>query len=59
MRIHSKKRINWKKELKKERNRVLSEAIQMITLEMRGVPDQWRRGYYSAITQLEVMKDEN
>lgn len=59
MRIHPKKRINWKKEIRMVRNRTLDEAIEKIRIEIREVPEQWRRGYYSAITQLEVMKDEN
>lgn len=28
-------------------------------IPLLGHPDQWCQGYYSAITQLEVMKDEN
>lgn len=59
MRITPKKtRINWKKEIRKVRNATLSEAIESMKLEIREVPEQWHRGYYSAITQLEVMKDE-
>lgn len=59
MRIHPKKRINWKKEIRMVRNRTLEEAIAKIRIEIREVPEQWRRGYYSAITQLEVMRDDN
>ena len=52
-------RINWKKEIRKARNATLREAIESMKLGIREVPEQWRRGYYSAITQLEVMEDEN
>lgn len=51
-----KKRINWKSEVRKERARVLDEAISHIKDEMRGVPEQWHRGYFSAITKLEILK---
>ena len=52
-----KKRINWKKEFRKERNKVLDEAISKIRIEMRNLPSGWEHGYNSAITQLEIMKD--
>lgn len=59
MRITPKKsRINWKKEIRLVRNKTINEAIEKIKLEIREVPEQWHRGYYSAITQLEVMKDD-
>lgn len=51
------KRTNWRKELKAERNRVLDEAIVEIRRKMRDVPESWKRGYYSAITTLELMRD--
>ncbi len=52
-----KKKVNWIQELKAERNRVLDEAIIKIKGEMRLKPTEWHRGYYSAITQLEIMKN--
>lgn len=55
--IPKKKRVNWKKELKLERGRVIDEAISKIREEIRNVPEDWKRGYYSAITKLEIMKD--
>lgn len=51
------KRTNWKKELKKERDRTINEVITKLKDEMRGKPKEWHRGYYSAITTLELMKD--
>lgn len=56
--LPKKKRINWKKEVKLERCRVINEAIDMLKLELRGVPNEWKRGYYSAITKLEIMKND-
>ena len=54
------KRINWKKELQQQRNRVLDEAIDRLRQKIKseGLPEQWRRGHYAAITELEIMKDE-
>lgn len=51
-------RKNWKKELKLEKNRVIDEAIQEIRKKMRTIPKEWERGYHSAITTLELMKDK-
>jgi hypothetical protein len=51
-------RINWKKEIRKVRNSTIQEAIDKIAIESGRVPTEWQRGYYSAITQLETMKDE-
>lgn len=53
-----KKRVNWKQELKKERGRTIDEAISLLRKEMRGIPENWKRGYYSAITKLEIMKGD-
>lgn len=53
-----KKRVNWKYEIKKERNKVLNEAIDAIKQDMRSKPNQWHKGYYSAITELEKLKDD-
>lgn len=55
------KRINWKRELKLERNKVIDEAIQLMRDELRRemMPEQFKRGHYAAITKLELMKDEN
>ena len=50
-------RKNWKKELRLERGRVIDEAITEIKNRMRTVPNEWHRGYSSAITTLELMKD--
>ncbi|AUS01485.1 hypothetical protein NVP1285O_87 [Vibrio phage 1.285.O._10N.286.55.C12] len=54
-----KKRTNWKKELKAERNRVLDEAIERIRAKIRSehLPESYKRGHYAAITELEMMKD--
>lgn len=54
-----KKRTNWKKELKAERNRVLDEAIERIKDKLRSemIPESFKRGHYAAITELELMKD--
>ena len=53
-------RRNWKKELKAERNRVIDEAITKLQSKLRtetmGMPEQFKRGYYSAISTLEQMK---
>lgn len=53
-----KPRKNWPKEFKKERNKVIDEAIVIIRSKMRSVPIEWHRGYNSAITTLEIMKNE-
>ncbi len=52
----TKQRTNWKKEVKLERSKVINEAIENIKKEMRTVPKVWHRGYFSAITVLELMK---
>jgi hypothetical protein len=51
-------RKSWPKELKKERNKTIDEAISMLRSKMRAVPVKWHRGYNSAITTLEIMKNE-
>lgn len=57
---HSKprKRTNWKLELKLERERVIDEAIARIREKLRSeqLPESFKRGHYSAITELELMK---
>ncbi len=54
-----KPRVNWKKELMLERGRVIDEAIQLMRDELRKetMPEAFKRGHYSAITKLEIMKD--
>lgn len=52
----ARKRRNWKKELKAERNKVIDEAMEAIRKNQRNIPDTWLRGYCSAITTLELMK---
>lgn len=52
------KRIDWKAKFKAERNAVINEAIVKLKDEMRDKPADWRRGYNSAITTLELMKSE-
>ena len=59
IKTEKKPRKNWKKELKKERNKTIDEAIEEIRSKMRSVPIEWRRGYNSAITTLEIMKNEH
>lgn len=53
-------RRNWKKELKAERIKVIDEAIMKLQSKLRtetmGMPEQFKRGYYSAISTLEQMK---
>ena len=55
-----KKRTNWKKELKLERDRVIDEAIERIRDKLRSerLPESFKRGHYAAITELELMKNE-
>lgn len=52
-----KPRYNWRKKLKDERAAVIDEAISELRGKMRDVPVEWHRGYNSAITTLEIMKD--
>jgi hypothetical protein len=54
----AKPRHNWKKEFKAERNKVIDEAIVQIRKKQREAPPVWRMGYSSAITTLEIMRDE-
>lgn len=56
IKTEKKLRKNWPKELKKERNKVIDEAIKSLKSKMRSVPIEWHRGYNSAITTLEIMK---
>lgn len=51
-------RTNWRKKLKAERAAVINEAIAGIKEKMREVPTEWHRGYFSAITTLELMRDK-
>ena len=53
------KRTNWKKEIKAEREKVINETISHLKEQLRDVPMEWKRGYYSAITKLEIMKIQN
>lgn len=50
------KRVDWKGKYKKERAKVIDEAISNIKQNMRCVPTKWHKGYSSAITVLELMK---
>lgn len=59
IKTEKKPRKNWPKELKKERNNTINEAIDGLRSKMRSVPAEWHRGYNSAITTLEVMKNDN
>lgn len=54
----TKKRTNWKQELKNERNKVIDEAIERIRAKLRSeqLPESFKRGHYAAITELELMK---
>ena len=54
-----KPRKNWPKEFKKERNKTIDEAIETLRSKMRAVPIEWHRGYNSAVTTLEIMKNDN
>ena len=58
IKTEKKPRKNWPKEFKKERNKTINEAITSLRSKMRSVPTQWHRGYNSAITTLEIMKNE-
>jgi hypothetical protein len=51
-----KKRVNWKLELRKERERVLSEVIEALRNHQRTIPKEWERGYNSAVSQVEILK---
>lgn len=53
-----KPRTNWKKKLKDERSAVIDEAISELRAKIRAVPAEWHRGYNSAITTLEMMKND-
>lgn len=50
------RRKSAKQQVKECREATINEAISMIKDEIRNVPNEWRRGYYSAITKLEMMK---
>ena len=53
--LQNKKRVNWKKKLKDERATVLNEAIDLIRRKARMEPKEYQRGYFSAITTLEIL----
>jgi len=59
----NKPRNNWRQacvalraEVAQTREDVINEAIAKLRDEMRSKPKNWRFGYYSAITQLELIK---
>jgi len=56
IKTEKKPRKNWPKEVKKERNKTIDEAIATIKMKKRIVPAKWHLGYNSAITTLEIMK---
>ena len=49
--------INWRKKYEAERAMVITEAINKLKWEMRLKPPEWMRGYNSAISVLELMKE--
>jgi DNA-binding transcriptional regulator YdaS (Cro superfamily) len=57
-----KRRINHKTALEKAiaetRASTIAEAIGHLRSELRGKPTDWQRGYNSAITALEIMRDQ-
>jgi len=55
--VKKKPRINWKKEIKKQKLELCQDIIEKLNNEIRGLPSTWHRGYYSAITQIEHIKD--
>lgn len=55
--IKKKPRTNWKKEIKKERERVLSEVVLKLREHQRTVPNSWQDGYNSAVSQVEILKN--
>jgi len=57
--LRKKPKNNWKKKYEEERNLVINEAIAALKNKMRdpSIPKEWHRGYNSAITTLELLKD--
>ena len=53
------KRKTAKQQVRECRESTINEAIVKLKDEMRSKPKEWHRGYNSAITQLEIMRDEN
>lgn len=51
------KRVNWRKEFKLERQRVLNEVHDALLRHKRTIPKDWERGYMSAVTTVEILKD--
>lgn len=51
------KRKSAKQQVKECRITTINEAIDKLKDEMRAKPKDWARGYNSAITQLEIMRD--
>ena len=58
IKTEKKPRKNWPKLFKNERNKPIDEAISALKSKMRSAPIEWHRGYNSAITTLEIMKNE-
>ena len=58
IKTEKKPRKNWPKLFKNERNKTIDEAISALKSKMRAAPIEWHRGYNSAITTLEIMKNE-
>ena len=56
--LQNKRRVNWKKKLKEERASVLNEAIDLIRRKARAEPKEYQRGYFSAITTLEILSGQ-
>lgn len=52
------KRKSAKQQVRECRRDTINEAIEKLKYEMRSRPAEWHRGYNSAITQLEIMRDE-
>ena len=58
-----KKRVNWKSKYRKAKEEAVSEVVEYAIQELRGkirsVPKEWHRGYFSAISTLEMMIDKS
>lgn len=52
------KRTNWKLEILVERQRILDEVIENLRADRRLKPKSWHVAYNSAITAVEIMKNE-
>lgn len=53
-----KPRINWKKEVERQKTELCKNLICSLESEIRSVPKAWHRGYYSAITRIELMLEK-